>query len=136
MCIKFLSKGKDCKVLSVTPISESDRFYSMWHPFPTSTYSEKRVNPITTRDFKQSRTRAKKRSIYACKTFLSLCLSDLVPLEHPICSTVFADINLNFIIHTAILRNGSFPHVNSKVCRFCRKYYLKIILPLNAIILS
>ena len=50
-----------------------------------------------------------KKSIYTCKVFLSICLSDLVPLEHPFCSPVFAGINLN-IMHTAILRSGSFPH--------------------------
>ena len=42
----------------------------------------------------------------ACKIFLPSCLLDLVPLEHPFCSTVFAGINLNFM-HIASLRNGS-----------------------------
>ena len=55
------------------------------------------------------------------KIFLSICLSDLVPLEHPFCSPVFAGINMNFM-QTAILRNGSLLHVKSKFCRFCRKY--------------
>ena len=39
-------------------------------------------------------------------------------------------------MQTAILRNGSFLHVNSKFWRFCRKYYLNVSQPLNAIILS
>ena len=91
-------------------------------------------NPITTRAFKQRKTRVKK-SIYTCKNFLSISLSDLVPLEHQFCSPVLPGINLNFM-HTAILHNGSFPHVNSKFCRFCRKYYLHVSLSLNATILS
>ena len=56
----------------------------------------------------------KTRSIYACKIFLSVCLSDLVPLEQPFCSPVISGINLNFI-RTAILGNGSFPQVNFKL---------------------
>ena len=107
-----LIKPQSCKA-----ISESNRFYSLWHPFPTSTYSTKTVHPITTRAFKQSRTRKeKKRSIYTCMIFLTICLSDLVPLEHPFYPAVFAGINLSFM-YAAILRNGFFPHVNSKFCR-------------------
>ena len=117
-----------------TPIS--DRFYILWRPFPTSMYTAKTVNSVSSRAFKQSSTRGEnKRSIYTCKIFLFICLSDLVPLEHPFCFTVFAGINLNFI-HIAILRSGSFPHVNSKFCRLCRKYYFNVSLPFNAIVLS
>ena len=61
------------------------------------------------RDFKQSRAveeDEEKQSIYTCKIFISIRLSDLVPLEHPFCSPVFALISLNFM-YTAILRNDS-----------------------------
>ena len=79
---------------------------------------------ITTRVFKQSRTRNKKKnkkkSVYTCKIFLSICLSDLVPLEHPFCSPVFAGIYLNFMQTPTLL----LLHVNSKFCQLCLKYYL------------
>ena len=138
------------------------RFDSLWHPFPSSTYcadftacgipflllcTVQILQPVASLSYfyiqckdsksyhhesfqiKQDSREKKKRFIYTCKIFLSICLSDLVPLENQFCSPVFAGINLNFM-HTTILRNGSFPHLNSKFCRFCRKYYLNVSLPL------
>ena len=61
--------------LTATPISESERFWSLWHSFPTSTYSAKTVNPITKRAFKQSRTRGKKDPYTNVRfSFLFVCL--------------------------------------------------------------
>ena len=68
-----------CMIKPQPSISESDRFYSLWHLFPTSTYSAKTGNPITTRVFKQSWNR--KKNFYH-----SICLPDFVLLEHPFCS--------------------------------------------------
>ena len=47
----------------------------------------------------QSRTRKEKKkdSCTHVRNFLPICLSDLVPLEHPVCSPVFAGINMSFM---------------------------------------
>ena len=58
-------------------------------------------------------------------SFLSVCHS----------CTTRAGINLNSM-QTAILRNGSLLHVNSKFCWFCRNYYLNVSQPLNVMVLS
>ena len=95
--------------------------------FPTSTYSadskfDHHEGFQTKQGSKKERKKERKRSIYTCKIFFSICLSALEPLEHPFSSPVFAGINLK--LHTAILRNGSFPLVNSRFCQFCRKLVL------------
>ena len=75
----------------------------------------------------------KKIHIHVRFSFLFVCQNLYHSSTHLL--PVLSGINLNFM-HTAILGNGSFSHINSNFCQFCQKYYLKVSLPLHAIILS
>ena len=76
-----------------------------------------RANPITTRAFKQSRTRKKKKKkkkkkkIHIHMYDFPFCLfvsSCTTPLELPFCSPVFAGINLGPVVQSVVSLTSSF----------------------------
>ena len=83
-------------------------FTSCGIPFLLLRTVQKKVIPITTRVFKQSRTRTeRKNSIYTSKSFLSFCLSDVLSLGHPFCYPVLAGINLGPVVQSVVSLTSS-----------------------------